>query len=107
MIGRIAGCVAILTLIGAAPGSPGRVVHYQPREERIPPVLSDEASQIVVANCMSCHSLDYITTQPPGKGAKFWRDEVTKMITVYKASVEPADADAIAATLDRKFGGAG
>ncbi|MBS0253676.1 MAG: cytochrome C [Proteobacteria bacterium] len=107
MIARIAGCVAILALIGAAPGASGRVVHYQPREETIPPILSDEASQIVVANCMSCHSLDYLTTQPRGKGTKFWRDEVTKMIAVYKAPVEPADADAIVAALDRKFGGGG
>ena len=106
MIARIAGCVAILALIGAAPGVSGRVVHYQPREEAVPPILSDEADQIVVANCISCHSLDYLTTQPRGKGAQFWRAEVTKMVTVFKAPVNPADEDAIFDALDRKFGSA-
>lgn len=107
MIARIAGCLTILALIGAAPKPAGRVVHYEPRAEAIPPVFSDEAGRVVAANCISCHSLDYLTTQPRGKGAEFWRAEVTKMVSVYKAPVDPADADAIIATLDRKFGRAG
>jgi len=44
------------------------------------------------------------STQPRGKGARFWRDAVAKMVTVYKAPPSPEDADAIATTLARKFG---
>lgn len=69
-----------------------------------PAALAGDDAAAVVANCSGCHSLDYITTQPPRKGAQFWRDEVTKMINVYKAPLEPADADAVAAVLARKFG---
>ena len=69
-----------------------------------PPELADADAKVVVSNCSACHSLDYITTQPRGKGEQFWRDAVTKMVTVYKAPVSPEDADAIGKTLGRKFG---
>ena len=69
-----------------------------------PPELADPASEVVVNNCSACHSLDYITTQPRGKGEQFWRDSVAKMVNVYKAPLAPEDADAVAAELARKFG---
>ncbi len=45
-------------------------------------------------NCMSCHSVDYIKTQPRGPKFKkdFWQAEVTKMIKVYGAPIDDADA---------------
>lgn len=69
-----------------------------------PPELADPASEVVVNNCSACHSLDYITTQPRGKGEQFWKDSVAKMVNVYKAPIAPADAEAVAAQLARKFG---
>lgn len=48
------------------------------------------------ANCQSCHSVDYIAMQPPGKGAAFWVSEVTKMRKVYHAPISEADGQAIA-----------
>lgn len=69
-----------------------------------PPELADEASQIVVSNCSGCHSLDYIATQPRGKGEQFWRNSVTKMVNVYKAPVSAEDAAAVSVILARKFG---
>src|SRR5262249_44127150 len=54
------------------------------------------------AQCVSCHSRDYITTQPPGKGKEFWAAEVNKMITVYGAPIPEPDraplVDYLAAT---------
>lgn len=73
-------------------------------EETTPAELADPESELVVATCTACHSLEYITTQPRGMGEKFWHDEVTKMVKVYGAPIEPADADAIVAILTRKFG---
>lgn len=46
-------------------------------------------------NCLSCHSVDYITMQPPKKGKAFWEAEVTKMIKVYHAPIGEEDAKAI------------
>lgn len=52
--------------------------------------------EIAEQNCMACHSVDYISTQPPKMGAKFWTATVTKMIKTYGAAVEEADAKKIA-----------
>jgi sulfite dehydrogenase (cytochrome) subunit B len=46
--------------------------------------------------CTACHSPDYISTQPPGKGKAFWQAEVQKMIKVYKAPIGDDDAATIA-----------
>jgi hypothetical protein len=46
-------------------------------------------------NCLSCHSTDYIKTQPPMRGKAFWDAEVTKMIKVYHAPISEADAKLI------------
>lgn len=69
-----------------------------------PAELADDQSLPVVGNCSGCHSLDYITTQPRGKGEQFWRDTVTKMVNVYKAPLPPEDAEAVATVLADKFG---
>lgn len=79
-------------------------VNYQLPEEAIPAELSDSGAEIVVNNCTACHSLEYVTTQPHGMGEKFWTDEVTKMVKVYGAPVDPADAEAIARLLAERFG---
>ena len=88
-------------LAGAALAQPARI---ELSLGDTPPELADPASEVVVNNCAACHSLDYITTQPRGKGEQFWRDAVAKMVNVYKAPLSPEDADAVAATLARKFG---
>jgi mono/diheme cytochrome c family protein len=102
----------VLALVGGAQGAVARhsgkaakPAHYQQPADTVPAALADDQGQIVVGNCAACHSLDYITTQPRGKGTQFWRDEVTKMVNVYKAPVTPVDADAVVTVLDRKFGG--
>jgi len=97
-IGFAAGAVL---LAGAALAQPARI---ELPLGGTPPELADPASEVVVNNCSACHSLDYITTQPRGKGEQFWRDAVAKMVNVYKAPVSPDDANAVAATLARKFG---
>jgi mono/diheme cytochrome c family protein len=60
--------------------------------------------ELVQAHCSACHSLDYVTTQPPGKGAKFWADNVAKMIDTHGAEIPEDDAKVIVAYLGRTFG---
>lgn len=52
---------------------------------------------VVQGNCGSCHSPDYIQTQPRGPkfGKAFWQAEVTKMINVFGAPIEAKDVPAI------------
>ena len=58
--------------------------------------------EVVQNNCTACHSADYINTQPRGLKKDFWQAEVTKMIKVYGAPIDDADAakivDYLAAT---------
>jgi mono/diheme cytochrome c family protein len=54
-------------------------------------------------NCLTCHSVDYINTQPPNRGKAFWDAEVTKMIKAYHAPINEADAKAIADYLAKTY----
>jgi mono/diheme cytochrome c family protein len=64
--------------------------------------------ELAQANCLICHSTDYLSTQPP-MPRKFWEAEVKKMREKYGApapeSAAPALVDYLAATYgapDRK-----
>jgi mono/diheme cytochrome c family protein len=54
-------------------------------------------------NCMSCHSVDYINTQPPRRGSEFWEAEVKKMIKSYHAPISEVDAKTIADYLAKTY----
>ena len=47
-------------------------------------------------NCTACHSVDYVNFQPPKKGETFWNAEVQRMIKVFHAPIDEADAKIIA-----------
>ena len=47
------------------------------------------------ANCLSCHSADYVNFQPPKMGRGFWEAEVSKMINAYGAPINATDAEKI------------
>ena len=46
-------------------------------------------------NCLTCHSIDYVSTQPPNRTKAFWEAEVSKMIKVYHAPINDEDAKTI------------
>ncbi|WP_022683497.1 hypothetical protein [Sphingobium bisphenolivorans] len=84
-------------LLAAAPTARPR--EYTLPADSVPAALAGPQGEVIVNNCMGCHSLDYITSQPKGKGSQFWRDAVIKMINVYGAPIDPADLDALTAAL--------
>jgi sulfite dehydrogenase (cytochrome) subunit B len=51
--------------------------------------------QVMQANCASCHSLDYIVMNSPFLDRAGWDAEVTKMIKVFGAPINDADAKTI------------
>lgn len=93
----LAACAVPMALLA-------RPVTYVLPPEKIPAALTADDAAPVVNNCASCHSLEYIVTQPRHKGAQFWKDAVTKMVNVYKAPLDQAQADEVASVLARKFG---
>jgi hypothetical protein len=54
-------------------------------------------------NCLACHSVGMVLNQPALSKAA-WAAEVNKMITVYKAPVDPGDVEAIVDYLTRLKG---
>ena len=56
------------------------------------------------AQCMTCHSADYVITQPRGKPLAFWKAEVEKMKKVYGAPIPDDQIDPIAQYLTREYG---
>ncbi len=60
--------------------------------------------ELVEAHCSACHSLDYVTTQPRGKGEAFWAHNVSKMVDTHGAEIPEADQKVIVAYLARTFG---
>jgi len=60
--------------------------------------------QLVEANCVMCHSLDYITMNSPFLDRKGWEASVTKMIKVMGAPIAEADAQKIADYLAGQYG---
>jgi hypothetical protein len=56
------------------------------------------------AQCLTCHSAEYVTTQPRDKSLAFWKAEVEKMKKVYGAAVPDDQIDLIADYLARSYG---
>lgn len=88
---------------GAAQAAPKSYVLPEPTAQLKPIEGHAAGLEAAQTNCMSCHSVDYIAMQPPGKGRAFWEGEVTKMIKVYHAPIDEADGRAIAAYLTEAY----
>lgn len=61
-------------------------------------------TEAVVNNCAACHSLDYPITNAPFLDAKGWDAEVNKMIKVFGAQIDDADAQQIKDYLTKNYG---
>ncbi len=96
--------LAIASIVIVQPASAGRdgPAAYTLPEEGVAlrPGPGVETAQ---QNCLSCHSADYVTTQPPQMGADFWRPVVSKMVKVYHAPVSDEDAAVIVNYLSRTY----
>ncbi|AUW60195.1 cytochrome C [Sphingobium sp. SCG-1] len=90
--------------IASMAATPAKVMTYTLPDTEDLTLPAGEGSDLAATNCAACHSLDYIRSQPRGKGAQFWADEVHKMIAVYGAPIEPADEKIIAAYLVKTYG---
>ncbi|MCB4806229.1 mono/diheme cytochrome c family protein [Methylobacterium brachiatum] len=92
-------------LTGAVLAAPVRYDVPEPTAQfRAPKDTAHQAGfEAAQGNCQTCHSVDYIATQPPGKGKAFWEAEVSKMIKIYHAPIDEADGRAIATYLSDTY----
>jgi sulfite dehydrogenase (cytochrome) subunit B len=84
----------LVSLVAAAPAALAEPMVYQLPTETAELKPGPGVETAIV--CTTCHSADYISTQPPGKGKAFWQAEVQKMIKAYKAPIGEDDAATIA-----------
>jgi mono/diheme cytochrome c family protein len=67
--------------------------------------LKDGAGKPAVeANCLGCHSLDYIPMNSPFLDEKGWQAEVAMMAKAYGAPLNQEDVPAIVAYLAENYG---
>jgi mono/diheme cytochrome c family protein len=85
---------ALLALARRAPARP--VTYTLPAESSTLKKTAEPGYQRADLQCVTCHSRDYITTQPRGKGKEFWTAEITKMVNVYSAPIPEPDRAVIA-----------
>jgi hypothetical protein len=93
-----ATALASLALAAGLPTrAPAKPVTYTlPSESSTLKKTAEPGYQRAELQCATCHSRDYITTQPRGKGKEFWTAEVTKMVNVYAAPIPEPDRAVIA-----------
>jgi mono/diheme cytochrome c family protein len=59
--------------------------------------------ELATAQCVLCHSADYISTQPP-LPRNYWQAAVAKMQQKFGAPIAPGDVDALVDYLVRNYG---
>jgi hypothetical protein len=91
---KLAILAVLLGVAGATLAKPAK--YTLPPETSTLKKTDDPGYGRAEALCTSCHSRDYITTQPRGKGKDFWTAEITKMVNVYGAPIPEADRPPIA-----------
>ncbi|MBL8481887.1 MAG: photosystem P840 reaction-center cytochrome c-551 [Rhodocyclaceae bacterium] len=60
--------------------------------------------ELVQANCVACHSLDYIEMNAPFQKRAAWQATVNKMIKVMGATIRDEDVPAMLDYLTRQYG---
>lgn len=101
---RRAGAVSAAALLIAASASvqaldislPGDTVQYQPSD--LP------GYTLALQNCATCHSAQYVQSQPPGSPRAYWDATVKKMKHPFGAPVDDADLPAIVDYLVKTYG---
>ena len=56
------------------------------------------------ANCVACHSAEYMLYQPPTAPRAYWEAMVKRMKAVFKAPIDDADMPAIVDYLVKTYG---
>src|SRR5881628_1737503 len=63
----------------------------------------DAGAEIANGQCLICHSVEYVTSQPP-MGHAFWKASVVKMQQKYGAPIADPQVEPLADYLTRNYG---
>jgi mono/diheme cytochrome c family protein len=98
---RVAILAVMLSLAGAVLAQQKSI--QLPADNPVSQLKPGTGVNVANLNCAICHSVDYIVRQPPMNAAQ-WGAEVQKMITVYGAPINAADAKTIAEYIFTAYG---
>ena len=93
--------MALAWLLGALPLSAGVLKIELPRETLS--FKTAPGAELANGQCLTCHSVDYVLTQPPEPRA-FWDTEVKKMKKVYGAQIPDDQVEPLADYLAQNYG---
>ena len=83
------------------------------QEIKLPPETAALAAsslpgyQVAMQKCALCHSVDYITLQPPNMTLKQWTAEMVKMQHAYGAPISDEEVNLVAVYLTAAYGDVG
>ncbi|MBX9797346.1 cytochrome C nitrite reductase [Sphingomonas sp.] len=86
----LAALLACGAQAGAPPARPvlkSKAIDYPQDRVTLP---ESPANDLITQNCTGCHSVEFLTAQPP-LDAKKWAGVLAKMRKVYHAPIDPAD----------------
>ena len=98
---QAASIVAALAIAATALGDKKSIT--LPGDNAMAELKPGPGVDVVRANCVACHSTDYIARQPDSE-AKKWEAEVKKMISVFGAPISEADTKVIVDYLSSAYG---
>jgi mono/diheme cytochrome c family protein len=93
-ISAVAAAAAVLLALAPA---------ATPADEAQVELKAGPDKDVVEANCVMCHSLDYIQMNSPFLDRKGWEGSVNKMIKVMGAPITPEDAKKILDYLEANY----
>lgn len=93
----------VIAMLGCAVAWPaaGLKIELPPDTAKLKP---GAGADLANRQCLTCHSADYVSVQPPGKPLAFWKAEVEKMKKVYGAPIPDEQIEPIAQYLAREYG---
>jgi sulfite dehydrogenase (cytochrome) subunit B len=99
------GMICLIAAIGlsASPIGAEQKSITLPPDNAMATLKAGPGVEVARANCVACHSTDYVVRQPP-VSAEQWSAEVKKMVTVFGAPISDADAKVIAEYLASAYG---
>jgi mono/diheme cytochrome c family protein len=95
-------CLTFLIGLAAVTEAQQTSIHLPP-DNAMSHLKAGAGQEVVLKNCIVCHSTDYIVTQPRSDETA-WAAEVHKMINVFGARISDSDAKAIADYLASAYG---
>ena len=98
---KTASIISLLVLAGTSPTYAAELKIELPAERT--EMKTGPHSDVVAANCVTCHSWDYVAIQPPLARAA-WKATVTKMRATYGAPIAENQIDEIVEYLAKTYG---